>query len=123
MEEVNLGASLGSPKLVFISSQLKAQEKEQLIALLRRYVDVFAWTYDEMSGLDPGPVVHSFNVDLGVKPAVQPTRVFHTDIEAQKIQGSQEATSSWVHQANPASQMALQHSTHEEKRMAKFGVV
>ena len=83
LEEVNLGVGLGSLKLVFISSQLTAQEKEQLVALLRRYVDVFAWTYDEMPGLDPRLVVHSLDVDPGVKPIVQPARVFHTDIEAQ----------------------------------------
>ena len=33
---------LGSQKLVFISSQLIAQEREQLVALLKKYVDVFA---------------------------------------------------------------------------------
>ena len=61
-----------------------AQEKEQLVALLRRYVDVL--TYDEMPNLDQRPVVHSLNVDLGVKPVVQPVRVFHTDIKAQITQ-------------------------------------
>ena len=86
LEEVNLGVGLGSPKPVFISSQLTAQEKEQLIALFRRYVDVFAWTYDEMSGLDLGLVVHSLNVDPGVKPVIELARVFHTDIEAQITQ-------------------------------------
>ena len=86
LEEVNLGASLGSPKPVFISSQLTAQEKEQLIALFRRYMDVFAWTYDEMFGLDLGLVVHSLNVDPGVKPVIELARVFHTDIEAQITQ-------------------------------------
>ena len=66
LEEVDLVAGLGSQKPIFVSSQLTSQEKEQLVALLRRYVDVFAWTYDEMPGLDPRLVVHSFNVDLGV---------------------------------------------------------
>ena len=83
LEEVNLGASLGSPKLVFISSQLTTQEKEQLVALLKRYVNVFAWTYDEMLGLNLGMIVHSLNVDSGVKPVVQPAMVFHTKVEAQ----------------------------------------
>ena len=82
LEEVNSRTGLGSLKPVFISSQLTAQEKEQLVALLRRYVDVFTWTYDEMSGLDPRLIVHSLNVDLGVKPVIQLARVFHTDIEA-----------------------------------------
>ena len=74
---------MGLPKPIFISSQLIAQEIERFVALLKRYVDVFAWTYDEMPGLDPGLVVHSLNVDLGVKPVVQPARVFHTKVEAQ----------------------------------------
>ena len=58
------------------------QEKEQLATLLKKYMDVFAWTYDEMPGLDPGLVVHSLNVDLRVKPVVQLARVFHTDVKA-----------------------------------------
>ena len=56
------------------------------MALLEKYVDVFAWTYDEMPGLDPGLMVHSLNVDLGIKPVDQPARVFHTDVEAQITQ-------------------------------------
>jgi len=49
-------------------------------------VDVFAWTYNEMPGLDPRLVIHSLNVDPRFKPIVQPARVFHTDIEAQITQ-------------------------------------
>jgi len=77
-------------------------------------VDVFAWTYDEMPGLDPGLVVHSLNVDLGVKPVVQLARVFHTDIKTQITQEVKKLlAASFI---NPASQMALQHSTHEKKK-------
>ena len=86
MEEINLGAGLGSQRTVFISSQLAAQEKEQLVALLKRYVDVFAWTYDEMPGLDPRLVVHFLNVDSGTKSVVQPARIFHIEIEDQITQ-------------------------------------
>ena len=62
------------------------QERKQLVALLQKYRDVFAWTYDEMSGLDPGLVVHSLNVDPGIRPVVQLTRVFHIEVEAQIVQ-------------------------------------
>ena len=62
-----------------------AQENEQLVALLKKYVDVFKWTYDEMPSLDPRLVVHSLNIDPGVK-LVQPARVFHTNVEAQITQ-------------------------------------
>ena len=39
-----------------------------------------------MSGLDPGLVVHSLNVDLGIRPVVQPAKVFHIEVEALIIQ-------------------------------------
>ena len=56
------------------------------MALFNKYVDVFTCIYDEMPGLDPRLVVHSLNVDPGVKPIVQLVKVFHTDIEAQITQ-------------------------------------
>ena len=67
---------MGSQKPVFINTQLTAQEREQLVALLKKYMDAFTWTYDEMLGLDPGLVVHFLNVDPGFKPVIQPARVF-----------------------------------------------
>ena len=70
LKEINLGAELGSQKPVFISSQLTIQEKEQLVTLLKEYMDVFAQSYDEMPSLDPGLVVHALNVDPGVKPVI-----------------------------------------------------
>ena len=86
LEEVNLGVEPGPPKPIFISSQLSTKEREQLVELLKKYVDVFAWTYDEMPGLDLRLVVHSLNVDLGTKLVVLPARVFHIEIEAQITQ-------------------------------------
>ena len=86
LKEIDLGIEPGSRKPVFISSQLVAQESEQLVALLQKYRDVFAWTYDEMPSLDPGLVVHSLNVDPGMRPVVQSVRAFHTEVEAQIVQ-------------------------------------
>ena len=56
------------------------------MTLLKEYMDVFAWTYDEMPSLDLGLVVHALNVDPGVKPVIQPARVFHTNVETQITQ-------------------------------------
>ena len=50
--------------------------------LLKRYVDVFAWTYDEIPDLDPRLVVHFLNVDPRIKLIIQPARVFLTEVEA-----------------------------------------
>ena len=70
LEEVNLEVDLGNPKLVLINNQLPVQKKkkEQLLELLKKYEDLFAWTYDEMPRLYPRLVVHSFNVDPRTKP-------------------------------------------------------
>ena len=85
-EEVNPGADSGSPKPIFISSQLSTKEREQFMEIMKRYVDVFAWTYDEMSDLDSVLVVHSLNVDPRTKPVIQPTRIFHIEIKGQITQ-------------------------------------
>ena len=55
--------------------------KAELILLLKEFKDIFAWDYNKMSGLDPGLVVHTLNVDPKAKPVAQPTRVFHIEIE------------------------------------------
>ena len=41
LEEVSMGANLRNPKPIFINNQLSTQEKEQLVELLKKYVDVF----------------------------------------------------------------------------------
>ncbi len=65
---------------------LSAEERKCLIDLPHEYKDVFAWDYDEMPEIDPGLVAHSLNVELGTRPAVQPKRTFHTEVEAQITQ-------------------------------------
>jgi len=40
LEVVNLGVDPRTPKPVFLSSQLSAKEKKQLVELLKRYVNV-----------------------------------------------------------------------------------
>ena len=85
-EEVNPGADSGSLKPIFISSQLSTKEREQFMEIMKRYVDVFAWTYDEMSGLYSVLVVHSLNVDPRTKLVIQPTRIFHIEIKGQITQ-------------------------------------
>ena len=65
------------------------------MGLLKRYADVFIWTYDEMLGLDPGLVVHSLNVDSEVKPIVQLVRVFHIEVAAQITQEVKKLLAIW----------------------------
>jgi len=50
--QVNLGDET-NPKPIFISESLSPPEKEDLISLVREYIDAFAWNYEDMPGLDP----------------------------------------------------------------------
>lgn len=50
-EDLNLGTEEEQIK-VLISGTLSPTEKEQILAILREYVDVFAWNYEDMPGLD-----------------------------------------------------------------------
>ena len=68
--QINLG-NQDHPKLISISEGLSLTEREELIALVREYIDVFAWNYEEMPGLDPQVAMHHLNIKPDVKPVKQ----------------------------------------------------
>jgi len=68
--QVNLG-SRDHLKLIFISESLSPTEKEELIVLVRGYIDVFAWNYEDMPGLDPQVAMHCLNIKPDTKPVKQ----------------------------------------------------
>ncbi|KAI5395139.1 hypothetical protein KIW84_061656 [Lathyrus oleraceus] len=53
LETVNLGSE-DCMREVKIGALLEESVKKELIELLREYVDVFAWSYEDMTGLDTG---------------------------------------------------------------------
>jgi hypothetical protein len=65
LEEFKIG-DLG--KKVRIGSQLPQLVKEDLVAFLRRNSDVFAWSHEDMPGIDPSVIVHKLNVDMNHRP-------------------------------------------------------
>ncbi|KAJ4971789.1 hypothetical protein NE237_004888 [Protea cynaroides] len=52
VRQVDLGTK-GNPPQIFLSASLSFEEPEQYIQLLKEYLDIFAWSYTEMPGLDP----------------------------------------------------------------------
>ena len=46
------------PRELRIGSNLSVDERDNLIQLLRKYLDVFAWSYEDMPGPDPSIVQH-----------------------------------------------------------------
>jgi len=59
------------PKLIYICEGLSPIEKQDLISLIREYIDIFAWSYEDMSGLDPQVAMHHLNIKLDAKPVKQ----------------------------------------------------
>ncbi|RVW94477.1 hypothetical protein CK203_035660 [Vitis vinifera] len=54
------------PRELRIGSSLSPDERSRLIDLLRSYLDVFAWSYEDMSGLDPTIVKEEIQKQLNV---------------------------------------------------------
>ena len=44
------------------------------------YIDVFAWNYEDMPGLDPHVVMHRLNINSDAKPVKQQQRRFRLEI-------------------------------------------
>ena len=58
-------------KPISISESLSLTGREELIALIREYIDIFAWNYEDIPGLDPQIAMHHLNIRPDVKPVKQ----------------------------------------------------
>jgi len=65
------GGDQAHPKLIFISESLSPIEKQNLISLIRECIDVFAWSYEDMPGLNPQVTIHRLNIKMDAKPVKQ----------------------------------------------------
>ncbi|KAL6321930.1 hypothetical protein AAG906_035834 [Vitis piasezkii] len=65
VETIDFGTE-DQPRELKIGSPLSTDERDRLIHLLRSYSDVFAWSYEDMSGLDPSIVKEEIQKQLSV---------------------------------------------------------
>ncbi|KAI5420445.1 hypothetical protein KIW84_044296 [Lathyrus oleraceus] len=79
LETVNLGSE-ECVRLVKIGALLEGSVKEDLISLLREYSDIFAWTYEDMPGLDTDIVQHFLPLKPECVPVKQKLRRTHPDM-------------------------------------------
>ena len=70
---VNLGSD-DEPKAVQIGNTLTSKEKDELISLLKEFLEVFAWSYKDMPGIDMDIVQHHIPTDSTMKPVKQKLR-------------------------------------------------
>ena len=67
--------------MIKISKNLFEKVRGKLVALLKKYKDIFAWSYQEMLGLSPNLVSHKLKVDPNAKPVKQLPMKYHLDVE------------------------------------------
>ena len=80
LEMLNLGSEK-DPKEVKIVALLHPDVKRRLIELLKEYVDVFAWSYQDIPGLDTNIFKHRFLLKPECLPIKQKLRITHLDME------------------------------------------
>ncbi|KAI5396296.1 hypothetical protein KIW84_062488 [Lathyrus oleraceus] len=79
LETLNLGSE-DCVREVKIGALLEESVKKGLIELLREYVDVFSWSYEDMPGLDTDIVQHFLTLKLECVPMKQKLRRTHPDM-------------------------------------------
>ena len=79
LEIINLGTE-EEKKEIKIGAWLDTIEKTKLVGLLRAYVDVFAWSYQDMPGLDTSIVEHRLPLKPECPPVKQKLRRTHPDM-------------------------------------------
>ena len=79
--EIGLNDGEEGERLVKISRSLFEEERRKLITLLREYMDVFAWSYQEIPVLSPNLVTHNLKVDPDAKPVKHPPWKYRLDVE------------------------------------------
>ena len=59
-----------------VGADLEGRIKKDLICFLRKSIDVFAWSHEDMPGIDPDVITHCLNVYPSSKPVQQKKSVF-----------------------------------------------
>ena len=67
----------GNPeKFARIGTSMEEKTKQDLVQFLRENIDAFAWSHEDMLGIDPSVITYRLNVYPSSKPVRQKKRVF-----------------------------------------------
>ena len=67
----------GNPeRFTKVGTSMEEKTKQNLIQFLRNSIDVFAWSHEDMLGIDLSVITHHLNVYPSSKPVRQKKRVF-----------------------------------------------
>ena len=75
LEDIPLDKS-NPKKFTRIGTSMEMKMKQDLVHFLKKSMVVFAWSHEDMPGIDPGIITHCLNVYPSSKPVRQKKRVF-----------------------------------------------
>jgi hypothetical protein len=58
-------------KTTNIGTRMDGRLRESIIKFLKDNLDVFAWTHNDMPGIDPSTICHKLNVSPSIRPVKQ----------------------------------------------------
>ena len=73
IEDRNIGTK-ENPKIVKLSKNLPTKEKEEYVNLMKKYTDVFSWSYEDLKEYDTSVIQHTIPIKPGEKPFRQKLR-------------------------------------------------
>ncbi|KAL0405190.1 UNVERIFIED_CONTAM: hypothetical protein Slati_3832900 [Sesamum latifolium] len=69
----------GDPgKVTKIGSKMKEDVRDQVVDYLRKNKDIFAWTLQDLEGIDPCVITHHLNLDPTIRPVKQKKMTLQT---------------------------------------------
>ena len=71
--DCNIGTA-ASPKIIKLSKHLSAEQRDRYVALMKEYVDTFAWSYEDLKEFDSSIIQHKIPLKEGVQPFKQKLR-------------------------------------------------
>ena len=75
LEDIPLDES-NLEKFTRIGTSMKEKMKKELVQFLKKRIDVFAWSHEDMLGINPSVITHRLNVTSSYKHDHQKIRVF-----------------------------------------------
>ena len=75
LEDIPLDKS-NPEKFTRIGTSIEEETKQDLDQFLRKSIDVFEWSHEDMLGIDPSVINHHLNVNTSSKPVCQKKRAF-----------------------------------------------
>jgi hypothetical protein len=105
---------VGDGKLLKIGSQLDPRIREGIIDFLRKNMEAFAWSHEDMPRIDPENIVHCLNTSPKSKSGKTEKKEVHLRVKFGDSQRSRKATKGSLYPRSILPRLAGQRSTSQK---------